>query len=426
MAPSKAGPASRASRPFGRVEGLRALTAVMFAVVVGLVTLPTALAGFWRESHAVLLLAAGIAALVGFALAARSTEAARQIALGNWTSGARVPWALLTMACGAFVVAVIPLRTLVTAGWTSTGSAGEVLSGLLLSAAGVAVFLIGFGALRGRRPYGHERSPAGVHPTGTGAPPHTLGRLHEVAYGAPEALLAAAVVVFLAMMGYLMLPDSLWRGEYREVASRALVTTDGSYRAPMGRAYGVTALLLIQVALLVAVWRTRRPRFAAEPAEVDGMPAAVTLVLGLATLLMIPAWMSLAAGGDHTSRGTTFLLGSMAITGFALVALAISRMPRARGARTSAAHLESRPHTHGGLATPESAFQALRERQPGFSFSGIRRLVPLPEPRPVGFSLTRVPDRSLAPSAMGVGLLGLLSVLVGLPAVALVVRSLIS
>lgn len=255
------------------------------------------------------------------------------------------------------------------------------------------------------------------------------GRTREAPYGAAEALLAGAVVVFFTMIGCLMLPDGLWWGEHREVVSRAFVTTDGTYDTPMGRAYAVTVLLLVQVGLLAAVWQCRRPRFAVAPTErVSELPAVATLWLGATSFVMIPTWLALGGGGS--SSGPTFFVAALAITGTVLVALGLSRMPRSRGLRQRhaghATGTDGSAHAHGGLATPNSAFDALREGQAGFSYQGIRRKAELQESRPVGFSLTRAPDHSLAPSAMGVGLLGLLSLLIALPAVMLTLRSLVS
>ena len=264
------------------------------------------------------------------------------------------------------------------------------------------------------------------------AVPHLRGsgRTREAPYGVPEALLATAVVVLLAMVWCWMLPDAVWRGVPATLSRPALDVLEGvdsSVATPVGRAYTVSVLFVFQLALLLSIWARRRPRVTAAPmGRVSELPALVTLLLGLAVLLLIPACLVLGGGGNRP--GPAFLLGSMAITGIALVFLANSRLPRSRRLRRRGGDPTSAegdpPHVHGGLATPASALAALGDRAPGISFQGFRARAAPQAPGPVGFSLTHVPDRTLVPGVMGVVLLAILSVLVGLPAIALVFRTL--
>ena len=248
--------------------------------------------------------------------------------------------------------------------------------------------------------------------------PHarSSGRLREAPYGAAEACLAGAVVLFLAMLACLLLPT---RGDGWVYESTAATT--------WVKSCFVSAFYLLEVTLLVLAWRGRRPRMiAAPPEQVSGLPALATFWLGFTLLLLIPAWVALAGANARENSREALLLGSMAVVGVLLVVMGTSYMRRVALLRSppGAPGAGAEPHRHAVLALPEAAFESLRDRPPpGYSFTASRRRAELPSPPPVGFSLTRVQDGTLTPPTFGLLLLYAVSTFVALPAVVLVVRA---
>jgi hypothetical protein len=248
--------------------------------------------------------------------------------------------------------------------------------------------------------------------------PRSTARLREAPFGAPEACVAGAVLCFVACIGVWILPDheGSWRHEPTGVTEAA-------------RSFAVTALYLVEVALLVVAWRGRRPRMVVGP-SVRGSegPALATAALGVASLLLIPGWLGVARDGRRDAA-EFLLLAVLALLGFLLLRLGSAHLRRARASVLASIGplLPSAPNVPGqaAVAVPESAFEALRDRPPpGYSFAASRSRPSLPTPSPVGFSLTRVQDGALTPPTFGLLLLAAAGTAVAVPALAAVARSL--